>query len=655
MQILKLIRSRFESALQGIVDDVQPHAQRIAMSRDPKFGDYQANLVMALAKQIGRDEVELANEITSRLKLDDFCETVEVAGKGFINLRLRSDWISKQLSAVGRDERVGVSFVDKQKNYVVDFSSPNVAKPMHVGHIRSTVIGDALVRILKFAGHHVVSDNHLGDWGTQFGMVIYGYKHFCDQNAFQSAPVEELGRLYRVVRGIMDYQAAKRNIARVQQDVATQMTKLADARSAVAANPADKKAKKEVTSLEQAVKNAQEKLTDTQTLIANFESDGASVKNSDAHPNIEQSVLMETANLHAGDKANKALWDQFLPHCLVEIHRVYDRLGIEFDYELGESFYHDMLPGVVEDLVKRGLAVDSDGAVCVFLDEYDAPMIIRKKDGAFLYATSDVATVHYRMEHFHPDAILYVVDHRQGEHFAKLFATLRKIGLTAVELKHVAFGTVLGPDGKPFKTRSGSVVGLDYLLDEAIERAWRVVCDPERLRAANLEMSEDDKRQIANTVGIGAIKYADLVHNRTSDYVFDIDKMVRLEGNTATYIQYSYARTNSILRKSDLEISPQWFASLSIRIEHPMERALTLHLLRFDECVHQSLDEYYPSVIADYLFDLAKLFATFFDQCPVLRAENDEIRASRLGMVYVTRAVLQRGLNLLGIDVVDRM
>jgi arginyl-tRNA synthetase len=570
-------------------------------------------------------------------------------------MRLRSDWISKQLSAVGRDERVGVSLVDKSKNYVVDFSSPNVAKPMHVGHIRSTVIGDAIVRILKLAGHRVVSDNHLGDWGTQFGMVIYGYKHFRNNDAYQSAPVEELGRLYRVVRGIMDYQAAKRNLSKVQQEVTNQQSKLAEAKTAVAANPSDKKLKKEVTTLEQAVKNAREKLSDTNELIANFESDSASVKNSDAHPNIEQSVLLETSNLHAGDKTNKALWDQFLPHCLVEIHRIYDRLGIEFDHELGESFYHDMLPGVVEDLVNRGLAVDSDGAVCVFLDDYDAPMIIRKKDGAFLYATSDVATVHYRMEHFHPDAILYVVDHRQGEHFAKLFATLRKIGLSDVELNHVAFGTVLGPDGKPFKTRSGSVVGLDYLLDEAIERAWKVVCDPERLRAANLEMSDDEKRNIANAVGIGAIKYADLVHNRTSDYVFDIDKMVRLEGNTATYIQYSFARTNGILRKSELEISPAWFASVNIRIEHPMERALALQILRFDECVHQSLEGYYPSVIADYLFDLAKLFATFFDQCPVLRAETDELRASRLGMVYVTRGVLQTGLKLLGIDVVDRM
>jgi arginyl-tRNA synthetase len=291
----------------------------------------------------------------------------------------------------------------------------------------------------------------------------------------------------------------------------------------------------------------------------------------------------------------------------------------------------------------------------VFLDEYDAPMIIRKKDGAFLYATSDIATVHYRMEHFHPDAILYVVDHRQGEHFGKLFATLRKIGLSDVELKHVAFGTVLGQDGKPFKTRSGSVVGLEYLLDEAVERAWKVVCNPERLQAANLEMSEDEMRHVANVVGIGAIKYADLMHNRASDYVFDVDKMVKLEGNTSTYIQYSYARTNGILRKSEVDVSPQWYAGLSIRIEHPMERALAMQLLRFDECVHQSLEDYFPSVVADYLFDTAKLFATFFDQCPVLRAESDEVRNSRLGLVYLTRAVLKQGLELLGIDVVERM
>ncbi|MGN6134109.1 MAG: arginine--tRNA ligase, partial [Aureliella sp.] len=305
--------------------------------------------------------------------------------------------------------------------------------------------------------------------------------------------------------------------------------------------------------------------------------------------------------------------------------------------------------------VAAGLAQESDGALCIFLPSFDTPMIVRKQDGAFLYATTDLATIEYRMEHFHPQAMLYVVDHRQSEHFAKLFAAARAIGYDRVELEHISFGTVTGPDGKPFKTRDGSVVGLDYLLDEAVDRAYQVVCDPERLKKANLEMSEVEKRAVAETVGLGAIKYADLCHNRTSDYVFDVDQMVQLEGNTATYIQYSYARICSILNNAEVCPTPQWIAGVDLTLADPAERDLAVQLLQFEDALAGCLDGYYPSVLTAYLYNLSKHYAVFYDRCAVLKAESDQLRSSRLLLCHATGATLKLGLSLLGIGVVDRM
>ncbi len=658
MQILNLIRSRFRDALQNLVADVDPHLQRVAMARDPKHGDYQANFVMGLSKQLGMSEDALAQTIVDKLEWHDFCESVEVAGRGFINLRLSSAWIAERLIKLLQNERCDVSLVEQAKTFVIDYSSPNVAKPLHVGHIRSTVIGDALVRMLRFVGHKVVSDNHLGDWGTQFGMVIYGYKHFVNREAYVQKPVDELGRMYRLVRSIMDYQATLEQLPRLEKAFENQQKRLAELQTATVpseGSPEYKKFQKQVTTLRNQLQAAAAALVSARETIASPEKDAWLAEAAREHPSIEKRVLQETVLLHEGDSTNVDLWKEFLPHCLAEIHHIYRRLGVQFDLELGESFYHDRLASVVEDLLRRGLAIESDGAVCVFLEEYDAPMIIRKKDGAFLYATTDLATIFYRLENFNPDSILYVVDHRQHEHFAKLFATARKIGITDVELRHIGFGTVLGTDGKPFKTRSGSVVGLEYLLDEAIERAWQVVCNPDRLKSQELALSEEEMKHIAQVVGIGAIKYADLAHNRTSDYVFDLDKMVRLDGNTAAYIQYSYARTSGILRKAGIELLNLRNQFTEIQLVHPAERALASQIIRFDETLHQSLVDYLPSAIADYLYDLAKLFASFFDQCSVLRAETEISRSTRLALVAATRAVLRQGLGLLGIEVVEKM
>ena len=523
---------------------------------------------------------------------------------------------------------------------------------MHVGHIRSTVIGDALAHILKFLGHRVISDNHLGDWGTQFGMVIYGYKHFVDEAALEAAPVTELSRLYRLVQQIIGYQEAKPKVAKAEAQVAAATEEVARLK---AAGQADPKLAKQLKTATKELAGYQDALESLLGKITSVESDSKLAQMAAEHTDLENRAQLETAKLHAGDQTNLALWKLFLPACIAEIETVYQRLNIKFDYQLGESFYHPMLGGLVDRLLDSKLAVESDGAICIFLPGYDAPMLIRKRDGAFLYATTDLATIEYRMGHFSPDAVLYVVDHRQSEHFGKLFAAARAVGFNDVELHHISFGTVLGPDGKPFKTRSGTVIGLDYLLDEAIDRAYQAVCNPDRLQKAGLAMTEEEKRHIAEVVGLGAIKYADLSHNRTSDYEFDTEKMVQLEGNTSAYIQYSYARISSILRNAGVDIDAANSFKFPIQFVNSAERNLAILLLQFEDVIHQSVDEYYPNVLATYLFSVAKQYSTFFDQCPVLKAESEELRASRLALCFATGRALKLGLSLLGISVIPRM
>ncbi|MFO1063838.1 MAG: arginine--tRNA ligase [Pirellulales bacterium] len=653
MKLLATIRQRFVDALTGWVENPAEHAARVAPARDPRFGDYQANIAMPLEKQLGMKPQEIAKQLVSRLKIEDLCLPPEIAGPGFINLRLRSEWLADGVASAVRNDRLGITHVDAPRTYVIDYSAPNVAKPMHVGHIRSTVIGDSLARILRFLGHRVISDNHLGDWGTQFGMVIYGYKHFRDDAAFERDPVPELSRLYRVVQQIISYQELKASHATRAEKVQAAKRRVSALEEKVAGG--DKKAEKELKSAIKAADELQKDFNSDQEKIAAVDADAKLAGFAAAHPDLDERAQLETAKMHAGDEENLALWNRFLPLCIEEIEKVYRRLNVTFDYQYGESFYHPMLGPLVDQLTKNGTAVESEGALCVFLPGFDAPMIVRKKDGAFLYATTDIATIEYRMKEFHPDAILYVVDHRQGEHFAKLFAAARVLGYEAVELQHVAFGTVTGKDGKPFKTRSGSVVGLDYLLDEAVDRAYQVVCNPERLQKADLVMSEEEKRGVSETIGLGAIKYADLCHNRAGDYVFDVDQMVQLEGNTAAYIQYSYARARSIFRRAEVEPTDDWVASTKLQLVEPAERDLALALLQFEESLSGSLDGYYPSVLAGYLYGLAKQFAIFFDRCHVIKAESEELRASRLLLCHAAASTIKLGLDLLGIDIVERM
>jgi len=560
------------------------------------------------------------------------------------------------VAGAARGEHLFVAPTANPRTVVIDFSSPNVAKPLHVGHIRSTFLGDCLARVFRLLGHRVVTDNHLGDWGTQFGMIIYGYKHFRDDAAYERQPVAELSRLYRHIQSLIAYQEAVANLPKMEANIEQASQRVVLAKKKLEDTPQDKRAVKELQAAENKLKEAHEELASKRELIEQTESSPKLAADALAHPDINSAALAENAALHRGDKENLSLWHEFLPRCLDEIHAVYDRLGIRFDHEYGESFYHDMLGSVIEELFAKSLAAPSNGAVCVFLDGFDAPMIVQKQDGAYLYATTDIATAMFRERDFEPDACLYVVDHRQSEHFAKLFAVLEKMGYQHTQFKHISFGTVLGKDGKPFKTRSGTTVGLEPLLDEAVERAWAVACDPNRLQVAGIEMDESEKRQVAEIVGIGAIKYADLSHNRESNYVFDMDKMVQLEGNTAAYIQSSYARTRSILRKAETQgWNREKWETATIDLQAPVEIALGLQLLRFEETLKHSMQDYLPNGITEYLFDTAKSFSSFFDQCPVLKAETEAIGLSRLMLTHLVGQTLKVGLDLLGIQVIERM
>ena len=572
MNVLEMLRTAFASATpEG--GDPAAFALAVRPSQDSKFGEYQANGCMALAKALKKNPRELATVVASSVDLAPLAGPPEIAGPGFLNVRLHDDWISGRLEALISDEKLGLVEPMWVKTVVIDYSSPNVAKPMHVGHVRSTVIGESLSRIFKALGHTVIRDNHLGDWGSQFGMILWGWKNECDETAFDAEPVTELARLY----------------------------KLAQAR----------------------------------------------IKEGDLA--VAEAARAETARLHAGDPENRALWSRFMPHCLDELHGVYQRLGVEFDVELGESFYDPMLGDVVKDLEERGLAVPSEGATVVFTEGSKAPFIVKKSDGAYNYATTDLATIRYRVDRWNPDLVLYVVDHRQGDHFKQLFAVARLWGYDRVELNHVAFGTILGNDRKPYKTRAGDVIGLESLLDEGISEA-RAVIDQN-----SPELSTEERSNVAEVVGLGAIKYSDLSQNRLSDYVFDWKKMLAMNGNTGAYLQYAYARIQSIFRKCEVSAEKLRSKPPRIALNHSAERALGVALLRFPETLELTAGELKPNILTDYLFDLANRFSTFFEECPVLKAESNERKLSRLALCDLTARTLKFGLNLLGIDVVDRM
>ena len=571
-----LLEKIFRPVLTQYSETPEKFLGMISRCGDPKFGDYQANFAMAMGKSLGKKPREVAEMIRTAVLENPLAaalfESIEIAGPGFLNLKISADWMIRTLEAAAKDERLGIPVTEKPKTIVIDYSSPNVAKPMHVGHIRSTIIGDSMSRVLSFLGHRVIRDNHLGDWGTQFGMIFYGWKHYLDEAKFEENPIMELLRLYRIARQEMD---------------------------------------------------SDEKVADE--------------------------CRLEVEKLHSGDPENRALWAKIMPYCLREIDHAYERLDIHFDEVLGESFYNDRLPGVVQLLREKGLATESEGAVCVFFPGRETPMIVQKKDGAYLYATTDIATFLYRVETFHPDAIYYVVDHRQSEHFVNFFEVTRMLGYEGIDLRHVKFGTILGEDGKPFKTRSGDTVGLDGLLDEAVERARAAI----RANEANA-IPEEDFEETAQKIGIAALKYADLSQNRESDYVFSYDKMLALNGNTATYMQYAYARVRSIFSRGGFD-AQAISQNTKIQFTHPSERALAMELLRFDEALEAVAKDNRPNFLTSYLYDLASRYSSFFENCPVLRAESEEVRNSRLVLCDLTARTIRKGLELLGIQTVEKM
>jgi arginyl-tRNA synthetase len=668
MSALGLLRQRFVSALLSWADDsdhpvldrdsVRALAELVLPSKDARFGDYQANGSMSLGKQLGLPPRKVAEQLIERLEIDDFCEPPTIAGPGFINMRLKDSWLIQQLQqAIVDEQRLGVQLSANPRTVVVDYSGPNVAKPMHVGHIRSTVIGAAICQVLKFLGHQTISDNHLGDWGTQFGMIIYGYKHFVEEEALQKDTVTELSRLYKLVNGLIEYHDGReQQLPDLKEKIAEQQQKVNQTESAL--RPDDpKQQKKEKKRLRQ-VKSQLADLLSQQTALcaklANVDDDPQRSAWATAHPGIHAAVLAETAALHQGDATNVALWNRFLPPCLAEIDKIYRRLGVTFDYTYGESFYHDQLAGVVASLTEKGLVRESDGAKCVFLETHQAPFIVQKQDGAYLYATTDLATIQYRMHQWSPDAILYVVDHRQSLHFQQLIATAHLWAYPDVELQHISFGTVLGEDGKPYKTRSGDAVGLSGLLDEAINRAHTIVSANDDARPKSL-LSADERAQIAQQIGIGAIKYADLAHNRTSDYVFSYDKMLAMTGNTAAYMQYSYARVRSIFSRGGVDACTLRKSAAPILLDSPTERKLAVALLQFSEALDRLTEDYRPNHLTSYLFQLASQYSEFFEHCPVLKASSDEQRNSRLLLCDLTARTIRQGLHLLGIEVVERM
>ena len=574
------------AAIQKALELDGPRPAIVRPTTDPKFGDFQINGAMKLGKELGKPPRELAEPIAAALADVDAIDKAEVAGPGFVNIHLSTSWIAAKLSEALEDaDRDGVPAIDAAEKIIVDFSSPNIAKQMHVGHLRSTIIGDAIARILSFVGHEVVRDNHLGDWGTQFGLLIVGMREWGEENALRTEPIAELERVYKLAS------------ERAGKDEAF--------------------------------------------------ADGARA---------------ELARLQNGDAESRALWEHFVKVSRTALDAVYAELDVSFDTWLGESAYHDALPGVVEDLLERGIAREDDGAVCIFWGEIDGapkalrkqktPFIVRKKDGAFLYSTTDIATVLHRQDHFHADRALYVVDNRQGLHFQQLFAVMALLG-TDMTLEHIGFGTVLGRDGKPLRTRdaSGQVITLASLLAESKQRA-RARID-EGIAEGRLRVKPEEMDEVSRIVGIGAVKYADLRQNRLSDYQFDWDKMISFQGNSGPYLQYAYARCASIFAKGGVDMD-EAAASARISLEAATEVTLGKHLLRFSDVVHQAAATSQPHLICEHVYELARAFNGFYAECPVLDAEPDA-RESRLGLTAMTARQIRRGLDLVGIGVVERM
>ena len=583
------LQAKLQAAVRTVLPEADTAAILVRPCPDTRHGDYQSNALIALAKQRKLNPRALAEQVKAALDVAEICDAVDIAGPGFLNFRVRPAALAAVLEAAVRGEHRFFVRAAQPRTVVIDFSSPNVAKPMHVGHIRSTGIGDALQRVFRLLGHNVVTDNHIGDWGTQFGKLLLGWKQILDRDALAREPIAELERLYKVINAECD------------------------------ANPAR---------LEEA--------------------------------------KHELVKLQAGDTENIAVWQEMIRVSQRQFDSVYGRLGVKFDHTLGESFYNPQLGPVVADLLARGIARESEGAVGVFSDgslppksdpflvnrdgEWVAdPALVRKSDGGFNYMTTDLATIDHRLRTWSPDEIIYVVDDRQAPHFRKLFLTFahwQPKAAARVKLNHVGFGKILGEDGKPFKTRSGDTVKLEDLLDEAEERALKVVTEK------NPDLPEAERKEIARIVGLGAVKYADLLPNRQSDYQFNWEKMLALQGNTAPYLQYAYTRVRSILRKGGEPSAASGQPAISLNA--PDELALAKHLMNFGLVLETVVEECRPNFLCNYLYELAGLFARFYESCPVLKTEGAE-RATRLLLCDLTGRVLRDGLAALGIEVTEQM
>ena len=561
-------------AIKAALDlDADPDVRE---STNARFGDYQINGVLPLAKIAKANPRELASKVVAALDTAGMCLEPEIAGPGFINLRLNPEWVAKELGKAAADARLGVSPAEAKRTVVIDYSSPNVAKRMHVGHLRSTIIGDALARTLRFLGHEVVGDNHIGDWGTQFGILLWAWARHADEAALAADPVGELERLYK-----LGSEAAR------------------------------------------------------------------------GDESIGEACRAELAALQAGDAERKALWDRFVAISRADAESIYERLNVSFTSWHGESFYHARLPGVVQSLLEQGLARESEGAIAVFFEDVeqlaDKPFLVRKRDGAFLYATTDLATIDYRVETYTPDQMIYVVDVRQSLHFRQLFETARRRGVEC-DMEHVGFGMMLGNDGRPFRTRDGGTITLASLLDEAEARILPLVQEkwPDEPEAG--------QRAIASEVGIGAVKYADLSPNLATDYRFDWDKLLAADGNTGPYLQYTLVRIRSIFREYEARFGePFEVDTTPLNLEAPEELELAKELMRLGDVLDRVDRNLRPHVICDYLYGLSRKYNPFYASCKVLSADTEARRRSRMALCQATARALEIGLDCLNIPVPGRM
>ncbi len=577
MNIREFLTQRLRAAMDaaGVPDDAPP---LVVPSSKPQFGDYQANGAMGAAKRLRTNPRELAAKVVAALDLGDALDKVEIAGPGFINLHLATGWLGARLTEVIDDPRLGLAPAEPAQTVVVDYSSPNLAKEMHVGHLRSTIIGDALARLLAHLGHRVIRQNHVGDWGTQFGMLIAHLEDRETEVAAESA-LADLEAFYREAKARFDDE-----------------------------------------------------------------------------PGFADRARDYVVRLQSGDARCLALWHEFIAISIAHSEAIYDRLNVTLrrDDIRAESAYNDALPGIIATLQQQGLAVEDQGAQVVFLDELadkegkPQPVIVQKSGGGYLYATTDLAALRHRCGELGADRVLYFIDARQSLHMQQVFAVGRRAGFCdeATSLEHHAFGTMMGEDGKPFRTRAGGTVKLAELLDEAVARAARLIAEKDP------DLPDDERDAVARKVGIGAVKYADLSKTRTTDYVFSWDAMLSFEGNTAPYLQYAYTRIRSILRKAEVDAAT---LSAPVTVEAPQEKALALHLLRFGELLEQVARDAYPHQLCGYLYELASLYMAFYEACPVLKAEDAALRTSRLRLCDGVARTLATGLDLLGIEVMERM